>query len=425
MNKKLEIFLELALINLFILNLAIGSISNFSNTVFLLKAAASFLLIVTTGVVIWSQQLKVRSEEFYKGIKKISVILLLFISYLLVTLTYSSNAGYGFQKILNFLISDVPAIFVFYYLILTLTKLRIKLFLYSIAVITIITVTYIVINYPFDQSTIYQFKPERWSHVIYGRMISSFAIVLLVYVLALKDKMELFFFIIVTSVAIYGAYLSAFRAGFIGILVLGAWFFVWGIYLIISKKLLFNHQTTNYAPCLPAGRLRTIELTLVPFLLAALLIITVPKPGIVDSRFGNMLSVDDMQFKNDPAIHSRLDAWELSWEIIKENPVIGIGLGGFNGYNNIEWTKEMKYPHNIILEMTSEGGVVGLLVLGSLFLVIFKSFRPVSQFLGLTSYVLLLTFFLFTLFLAMFSKDISSQSILWIFIAFIGLRRWS
>ena len=58
-----------------------------------------------------------------------------------------------------------------------------------------------------------------------------------------------------------------------------------------------------------------------------------------------------------------MDLWELSWEMIKEYPLLGTGLGGFKGYKNIEWTRVIEYPHNIILEMTAEGGVVGLLVL--------------------------------------------------------------
>jgi hypothetical protein len=59
--------------------------------------------------------------------------------------------------------------------------------------------------------------------------------------------------------------------------------------------------------------------------------------------------------------------------MIKENPLFGSGLGGFRGYNNIEWTNEIKYPHNLFLEITSECGFVGLFILVELLLVIFRN----------------------------------------------------
>ena len=58
---------------------------------------------------------------------------------------------------------------------------------------------------------------------------------------------------------------------------------------------------------------------------------------------------EGLEFEGDHAIHSRLDSWRLSRDIIQEHLIAGVGFGGFNGYNNIEWTKIIKYPHNIFL----------------------------------------------------------------------------
>ena len=128
-----------------------------------------------------------------------------------------------------------------------------------------------------------------------------------------------------------------------------------------------------------------------------------------------VVAIDNLQFKGDPAIHSRLEAWELSWEIIKEHPIIGTGFGGFNGYNNIEWTKMIKYPHNIILELAVEGGVIGLLILILLIYFILSRVRKI--------YPGIILFLLFAIWLALFSKDLSSQAVLWIGLAFYGLKR--
>ncbi|MCH9030428.1 MAG: O-antigen ligase family protein [Bacteroidetes bacterium] len=150
-----------------------------------------------------------------------------------------------------------------------------------------------------------------------------------------------------------------------------------------------------------------------PFIIAAILIFTIPTKEIITLRFDNMTAIDNLQFKGDPAIHSRLDSWELSCEIIKEHPFIGTGFGGFNSYNNIEWTKMIKYPHNIILELAVEGGVIGLLILILLIYFILSRARKI--------YPGIILFLLFAIWLALFSKDLSSQAVLWIGLAFYGV----
>jgi len=460
----------------------VGTISNYSGKIFLLKGLVSVLLIAVAIVDCLLLNEDWRTFIKNKGLKKTILIILLLVAYLSLTLTYSSNPAYGFQKILNFLISVVPSVIVFYYLISTLTKLRTTLFVYSLGIISVLTVSYILIAYPFDQSTIYEYRAGRWSHVIYGRMISSFAVVLLLYIVAMigrgktrlhystprqakEERPRVLFLMFITSVAIYGTYLSAFRAGFVGLMLVGvliisvfilrgfrniwsskttpdksAWFVVRSsllknlftgkrVHSALTKneELRTKELKNNYAQAGPGfGILSTL---LVITILSALLIFFVTKPDIINYRFDNMTAIDNLQFKGDPAIHSRLDAWELSWVIIKEHPFIGTGFGGFNGYNNIEWTKMIKYPHNIILEIVVEGGVVGLLVLCSLLAVVFKNIfhfeRTVntSHVSHLTFYFLLLTFFLFTLWLALFSKDLSSQAALWIGLAFYGFEK--
>jgi O-antigen ligase len=246
-------------------------------------------------------------------------------------------------------------------------------------------------------------------------------------------RWEIIFLIFVTSIAVYGTYLSALRAAFVGLMLVGGGLLVISAWFVVRSSLLknlFTGKSVNSA-LTKNEELRTQKLNiayslLIITILSALLIFLVPKPDIINYRFDNMIAVDDLQFKGDPAIHSRLDSWELSWEMIKEHPLLGTGLGGFNGYNNIEWTKVIKYSHNIFLEMTAEGGVVGLLVLCSLFVVMFKSsyrFSKCHPELVSGSAIVLLTFFLFAIWLSMFSKEFSNQTVLWIGLAFYGLKR--
>ena len=407
-----------------------GTISNYSGKIFLLKGLVSVLLIAVAIVDCLLLNEDLRTFIKNKGFKKTIVIILLLVAYLSLTLTYSSNPAYGFQKILNFLISVVPSVIVFYYLISTLTKLRVKLFVYSLGIISVLTVSYILTVYPFDQSTIYEYRAGRWSHVIYGRLISSIAVVLLLHLSSRRDLFQVLLYSVVSSIAIYGTYLSAFRAGFVGLLLVGCGLLVVNLWSALHnskvkvpttagrqrlKVASLPYELNNLTNLMTNTSIITSIKIVLPFIIAAILIFTIPAKDIITLRFDNMVAIDNLQFKGDPAIHSRLEAWELSWEIIKEHPIIGTGFGGFNGYNNIEWTKMIKYPHNIILEMTAEGGMIGLSILILLIYIILSRAWKI--------YPGIILFLLFAIWLALFSKDLSSQAVLWIGLAFYGLKR--
>lgn len=381
-----------------------GTISNYSEKIFLLKALVSIFLIAVT--VVNCRLLNEDWRAFIKdeGFKKTIVIILLLIAYLSITLTYSSNPDYGFQKILNFTISVVPSIIVFYFLISTLSETRIKLFIYTIVVIVTVSVSYIIIDYPFDQSTIYEYREGRWSHVIYGRMISSFAVVLLLYILSMiergktkEERLKVLFLMFITSIAIYGTYLSAFRAGFIGVLLVGI-----GLLLISTKIKVKGKKILT-----PDPRLLTYLKLFLPFILAAILIFTIPAKDIVTLRFDNMIAIENLNFKGDSAILSRIEYWNLSLEVFNKSPIIGVGFGGFSSHHRIE-----SYPHNIILEIASELGIVGLIIFGWLLIIMFRSSYQYSLFTFL--------FLLFSFFLSLFSKELSNQGLLWIGVVFIG-----
>ena len=74
-----------------------------------------------------------------------------------------------------------------------------------------------------------------------------------------------------------------------------------------------------------------------------------------------------------------------------------------------------KYPHNLFLEFAVELGIPGILLCTFLLYIIFSSAKKVST--------EVFIFFIFALWLAMFSKDIPTQSLLWIGLAFVGVGR--
>lgn len=409
--------IEFILANLFVLNISVAAISNYSFYIFLLKGIVSVLLVVAAITDYNSKKLEISNKHFLKGLKQVSLITIIFLSYLAITLTYSSDVNYGFQKILNFLISVVPAILVSYYLLFTWSQKRLQILIYSLVIIAIVTVVYIIIDYPFDPGSIYKYRAGRWSHVIYGRTIGSIAVVLMLYVFWMIEKLEklevrsekkaelrkIVFFILVTSISVYGLYLSSLRSAMLGVVLFLVLGFLYIVYELVARS--EKREVRRY-------QLLGIALVII-FTLT--LIIVIPKPQIIDTRFDNLTKIEDLNFGGDEPISSRIEALRISWELIKERPVFGVGFGGFRSYNN--FTEAVKYPHNIFLEMAVEGGVVGVFVLCLLLFVLSKYTYRYSR--------LAFIFLVFSFFLTLFSKELSNQGLLWIGIAFIALSKWN
>ncbi len=357
-NKK--IIIVFFLVNSFILNLAIGTISNYSANIFILKCVSSILLFLLIFIDTRINRIDIQNLLKENNPRKLAIILILFIGYLSLTLIYSNNPAYGAQKILNFLISTIPSIFAFYYLVITNSKERFGVFIYSIVVITIVSVTYIIFDYPFEQSTIYEYTAGRWSHVIYGRIIGSIAVVLFLYLMWMIEKREtrderrkkkeskwkVLSIIIFTSISVYGLYISSLRSAMLGLVlfvVLGAAFLVYELIARSEKRAQRRYQL--------AGIVAVIIFTLS-------FIILLPKPGIIETRFDNLIQIENFKFGGDGAINSRIEELRISKELFLEHPLIGVGFGGYRSYN--EFTEVVRYPHNIFVEMGVEGGVVGV-----------------------------------------------------------------
>ena len=83
-------------------------------------------------------------------------------------------------------------------------------------------------------------------------------------------------------------------------------------------------------------------------------------------------------FVHDTTINHRYFIWGITWRMINENPIFGVGYGGFpkhfieyrNAFSRQEWSKglserqkieETKFPHNEFLHIWVECGVLGLI----------------------------------------------------------------
>jgi O-antigen ligase len=158
-------------------------------------------------------------------------------------------------------------------------------------------------------------------------------------------------------------------------------------------------------------------------MITAALIYFTPQGFSTAQRISNLVKIEYLGFGDDAAIITRVGSYKLSWQMFTERPLIGYGFGSFNGYNNIEWTTIQKYPHNIFLEILSEMGLIGALIFGIIFYQIIRSiynlefriYNSKSNLQPPPSHLLILL--AFSLWMAMFSKDISTQGFLWLFLA--------
>lgn len=130
-------------------------------------------------------------------------------------------------------------------------------------------------------------------------------------------------------------------------------------------------------------------------------------------RYQSFLASSLSSEVKDAPIEGRKEAFTLSLATIKANPVLGLGLGGFNRISLENGLTGMQYPHNLILEFFVELGTPGLILCGVLLWMILAG----SLRLDFGVFVLAL----YALWLSMFSYPIHSQKVLWIALAYFGL----
>lgn len=111
------------------------------------------------------------------------------------------------------------------------------------------------------------------------------------------------------------------------------------------------------------------------------------------SQIGTQKAKDFLQFDRQSSSSVRIQVWTVAGILIKENPLFGIGLGGFeNAYKNnakeilgVEpYEKEMLHAHNLILSTYLNVGIFGVVAVIWLFLAVFlrvgtKGFKSLNS----------------------------------------------
>ena len=126
---------------------------------------------------------------------------------------------------------------------------------------------------------------------------------------------------------------------------------------------------------------------------------------------------------------TRLMAWQIAWQGIKQRPVLGIGLGNYEIFFNRFYNPQfLKYdfqetvwdkPHNWLLEMGVGAGIIGLLsylsIIISAVYLLYKKFKssPVEEYLG---FIILISTLFAYLAQSLFLFETTNSLILWFII---------
>jgi O-antigen ligase len=110
---------------------------------------------------------------------------------------------------------------------------------------------------------------------------------------------------------------------------------------------------------------------------------------------------------------------KIAFKGFLDSNFIGIGTGGFPSLLN---RQDKSYPHNLILEILVEQGIVGFILICLLFLLTLRRVsRIISSHTFTKSHEIIIVVWFYSLINSMFSYDINGNYMVWIFGAFIWL----
>jgi O-antigen ligase len=110
--------------------------------------------------------------------------------------------------------------------------------------------------------------------------------------------------------------------------------------------------------------------------------------------------------------NGRFELWSEAWRLFADNPVLGIGTGSFFAVDGVN-----SYPHNLLLEVGAELGIVGILLLlgflGSSWRTLMRASGSLDS-AGRFEVAVLAALFAAAIVNAMFSGDIQTNGEIWL-----------
>lgn len=372
-NFKIAFTLKFLISFLLFIVFLLSFLSNYQSSTILIKSSISIILIFI--LIIYT-----KNRKHISGITIYEWIFILFYCYLAISLLWSSNKSFGLLKIIQITLLILPFwIAIRSNLIFEINR-ELSVVFNLFLIFNIVLAIYIIFAKPVEYSEI-GLTYKKLSGVISGRF-QIISILLVVFYLQEKYS-KTYISIILLLIFTIALGTVAFRAGLIAIFVM----------LFLNTLLSFRKNFFKYS-----------------YIFLNTLILGIFLSLILNQNLINRLEwLSDIKSNQeiiDNSITARIESYKTSVAMFIDKPLLGQGLGGFNSlYEGSQIGINIKYPHNIFLELLSETGVIGTILFSTALILSLINLYKINQ-------ISLLLFFLLLLILSFFSKDISTNIIL-------------
>ena len=271
------------------------------------------------------------------------LLILGFVMMALISLMYSPSVVYSTEKVL-ILLSLTLWSFVGAFLLIN-SKASLHKFLKGFMSISVATSVYVLFDY-FASSNVGDFMRigvEGANSLGLGRTaaLGSIVIIMLYLFNAEVSRVKKMSSLVGLAILILVLFLTGSRMALVSLGVALVTFLLIKTFKVTQDDVLINKGAMRVA-----FSLVPIPLLMIPFSESIQTMIT---------RLGNLFDGSGAG-----SYSQRTDRFSLAYNVWKDNPIFGDGLGSYAiHYNGID---ERYYPHNIILEVMSELGLVGLIL---------------------------------------------------------------
>lgn len=325
-----------------------------------------------------------------------NIILVIFFGTCLLSLLYSSNLSHGLKEIeikLSFLVFPIIA--------LTLPKSKdfkpfniLKSFAFSCAILLTTSLLYSL----FHQASIYyQHQELYWGYYFGDYLVHTlhkgyFGIYMLISSLIFlyfggvsKNKRSRRLYFCLSFLTLLGVYLSTAKGALLSSAVS---YSIVGVFIF---KRYFNIK-----------KLLVTSSLIIGLAVTAILLLNNETTNRIRSSFSTLISFKKIDKKDEGSTNLRLMAWHSSTKLLKENFLIGCGIGDADEKLNSKYSELGYFPahkrgldsHNQFLATGIQTGIIGLITLLCLFIVSFVWSLKRND---LLSALFILTFFIFSL----------------------------
>ncbi len=320
---------------------------------------------------------------------------------MMLSLFYTPNFEYGLKKVFEFMFTTTVACFIPFFLFRNL--LIISRFLGTILLIGIVFVVVILIANPY--STSFEFKTKIGSNYLLIQHMSGMAGLIILYYYVMRAKSVRYtIWLFSLFVTIMGVILYVGGKGPVLAFVVTTFFMSIKSVKVTKRISLLLHSKRQLL--FPILVIVTGSAVLTFFMFTQDFSALIWRIGFIFS--GEHYSQVE-----------RLENARIALTLFQQNPFFGVGIGGFSAHSFVlEGVERFRYPHNIIIEVLSELGLVGFLLFSFIITFSFRHLLSIQKkYLNSHFPTVFIALFLFTFLNAMTSQDITNPALF----SFIGI----